>query len=406
MNVLLIGGACLCVLLAVPLLYLAFFRTKRSRSPNSSKPKPKSAASSSSSASASSKHPKSTDAEPAKKTSAAAAAKKKQDHHKASSSSHAKAAPAMWTALGLQAAVPCSDYVSCMASSVGAKFLAFACADGTATVVLSENPKSGTSIGLGNDTVSNIAISANGFYLAIYKAFTKELEIYTKEASAFNKTASSPSGHSSLRTLHFLSNSVVVTCDETCVKLWSTSLDVLHKWNPCQLSNNSVCSCSKFLCVLAEMPDTRIWGIQSSPTGEFHKIEKALLALGHTRGVLCGNFSLDGKLFATASKDGTLRLWNVNVPYTAPSSESAKEITRISIADLPPPISLSFSPSNDAIAVLFGPSIHVYSVPYLKEVTYFNGYPIPQTHMTWSSPTTITSTCTTSKSLLFWTTKD
>jgi len=72
---------------------------------------------------------------------------------------------------------------------------------------------------------------------------------------------------------------------------------------------------SKFVAVAAFTSDVRLWEVEYK-SGEFTTVRKALELKGHKRGINCLAFSKDSTHVATASKDGSWRLWRVNVRYS------------------------------------------------------------------------------------------
>ena len=47
-----------------------------------------------------------------------------------------------------------------------------------------------------------------------------------------------------------------------------------------------------------------------SLTNTIHKLNSQAQLKGHTKVVTAGTFSPDGQTFASASRDGTIRVWN------------------------------------------------------------------------------------------------
>jgi WD40 repeat protein len=120
-----------------------------------------------------------------------------------------------------------------------------------------------------------------------------------------------------------------VSCSEdTEFKVWSLSVStppnastgkssLLSSVNTNQMQNYmaAVSPDSKFIGVAAFTSDVRLWEVAFKKTGEFEAVRKAIELKGHKKGINCIAFSNDSTRVATASKDGSWRLWRVNVRY-------------------------------------------------------------------------------------------
>jgi len=71
----------------------------------------------------------------------------------------------------------------------------------------------------------------------------------------------------------------------------------------------------RFVAAATFTSDVKIYEILYDRTGSFVAIKKAMDLKGHKRKVTAIDFSPDGSKAVTASEDGTLRIWNINVRY-------------------------------------------------------------------------------------------
>lgn len=68
----------------------------------------------------------------------------------------------------------------------------------------------------------------------------------------------------------------------------------------------------RFLAVTTFSTDVKIWELQWAKDGTFSRCVK-VMDLGHSKGVASVAFNADGTKAATSCKDGSFRIWNINV---------------------------------------------------------------------------------------------
>eukprot|EP01114_Cavostelium_apophysatum_P021321 TRINITY_DN7405_c0_g1_i3.p1 TRINITY_DN7405_c0_g1~~TRINITY_DN7405_c0_g1_i3.p1 ORF type:complete len:230 (+),score=55.57 TRINITY_DN7405_c0_g1_i3:668-1357(+) len=158
-----------------------------------------------------------------------------------------------------------------------------------------------------------------------------------------------------IKSVHIASNNkFIVTCDEgTVIKLWTLKGVQLETINTVQIRNNMVaCSLdSKFISAATWGSEVKVWEVKyKKDTGEFDKISKAFDLKEHKKTVFCVCFSSDTKRMATTSKDGTWKLWNIDVQYQ--HQEDAKVL--LSVPTPNPKIQfnlIAISPDQRIVAV-------------------------------------------------------
>eukprot|EP00245_Coleochaete_scutata_P001819 TRINITY_DN12271_c0_g1_i1.p1 TRINITY_DN12271_c0_g1~~TRINITY_DN12271_c0_g1_i1.p1 ORF type:complete len:429 (-),score=84.15 TRINITY_DN12271_c0_g1_i1:396-1682(-) len=71
----------------------------------------------------------------------------------------------------------------------------------------------------------------------------------------------------------------------------------------------------RFLAAAAFTADVKIWEVQYEKNGAVKEIVKCMQLKGHKSAVTWLSFSADSQRVVTASKDGTIKIWNINVRY-------------------------------------------------------------------------------------------
>ncbi|XP_022783893.1 transducin beta-like protein 2 [Stylophora pistillata] len=83
--------------------------------------------------------------------------------------------------------------------------------------------------------------------------------------------------------------------------------------------NNSYASlspCGKFVASAGFTPDVKLWVVEFTKTDEFKQVSRAMELKGHSAGVFHFSFSADSTRMATVSKDGTWKIWDIDVEFT------------------------------------------------------------------------------------------
>ncbi|KAF0694087.1 Aste57867_15007 [Aphanomyces stellatus] len=109
--------------------------------------------------------------------------------------------------------------------------------------------------------------------------------------------------------------------NDTDVKCWNVHGDLLQSTSINQIQNfHGVQSKdNRFIAVAAFTPEVKIYEIKRTKQGSFDKLHKAMALQGHKSGVM--DVAFDGSdatpvnHLVTTSKDGSVRLWDINVRY-------------------------------------------------------------------------------------------
>ncbi|KAG6551374.1 hypothetical protein Mapa_007020 [Marchantia paleacea] len=112
---------------------------------------------------------------------------------------------------------------------------------------------------------------------------------------------------------------IVASCSEgTDIKLWR-AVDGKNVGNvdTNQLQNTmaTVSPDGRFLSAAAFTADVKIWELVYGKDGQVKEVTKVMQLKGHKSAVTWLCFTWDSARMITASKDGTIRVWNINVRY-------------------------------------------------------------------------------------------
>lgn len=114
-------------------------------------------------------------------------------------------------------------------------------------------------------------------------------------------------------------STVIASCSEaTEIKLWHGKTGrLLGTVDTNQLKNHmaAISPNGRFMAAAAFTADVKIWEIIYSKDGSVKEVIKAMQLKGHKSAVTCLSFTPNSDQMITASKDGTLKVWNINVRY-------------------------------------------------------------------------------------------
>ncbi|XP_020894686.1 transducin beta-like protein 2 isoform X2 [Exaiptasia diaphana] len=110
----------------------------------------------------------------------------------------------------------------------------------------------------------------------------------------------------------------IMSCSrDTTIILWDLKGEVLATLDTLQMQNTfcSLSPCGKFVASAGFTPDVKLWEVEFDKSDGFRKVSRAMELKGHTAGVYHFTFSSDSTRMATVSKDGTWRVWDIDVEY-------------------------------------------------------------------------------------------
>jgi WD40 repeat protein len=130
---------------------------------------------------------------------------------------------------------------------------------------------------------------------------------------------------------------IVASCSEgTDISLWhAKSGKLLGHVDTNQLKNNmaNVSPNGRFIAAAAFTADVKIWEIVYSKDGSVKEIERVMQLKGHKSAVTWLCFSQDSERIITASKDGSIRIWNINVRYHLDEDPKTLKVFPIPLSD-------------------------------------------------------------------------
>ncbi|XP_050237343.1 uncharacterized protein LOC126687037 [Mercurialis annua] len=114
-------------------------------------------------------------------------------------------------------------------------------------------------------------------------------------------------------------STIVASCSEgTDIKLWHGKTGkILGNVDSNQLKNNmaAISPNGRFIAAAAFTADVKVWEIVYSKDGSVKELPKVMQLKGHKSAVTWLSFSPNSEQIITASKDGSIRIWNINVRY-------------------------------------------------------------------------------------------
>ncbi|GFY90342.1 transducin/WD40 repeat-like superfamily protein [Actinidia rufa] len=111
---------------------------------------------------------------------------------------------------------------------------------------------------------------------------------------------------------------VASSSEGTDIKLWHGKTGkVLGSVDTNQLKNNmaTISPNGRFVAAAAFTADVKIWEIVYSKDSSVKEVSKVMQLKGHKSAVTWLCFSPNSEQIITASKDGSIRIWNINVRY-------------------------------------------------------------------------------------------
>eukprot|EP00850_Spirogloea_muscicola_P013158 SM000088S23699 [mRNA] locus=s88:184722:188091:- [translate_table: standard] len=114
----------------------------------------------------------------------------------------------------------------------------------------------------------------------------------------------------------------VASCSEaTDIKLWALSDGkAVGAVDTNQLKNTmaTLSPDGRFLAAAAFTADVKIWELIYTKDGQIREVAKVMQLKGHKSAITWLSFTSDAQRVVTASKDGTIKIWNLNEPSIGP----------------------------------------------------------------------------------------
>ncbi|XP_020622466.1 transducin beta-like protein 2 isoform X3 [Orbicella faveolata] len=162
-----------------------------------------------------------------------------------------------------------------------------------------------------------ITALANGNTIRVFKVYKKKDGSGTSITGEFDF----PVKHSAeiINIAVASSGKFIMSCSsDTTIILWNLKGEVLSIIDTRQMNNSfaSISPCGKFVASAGFTPDVKLWAVEFTKSDEFKQVSRAMELKGHTAGVYHFSFSADSTRMATVSKDGTWKIWDIDVEYT------------------------------------------------------------------------------------------
>ncbi|XP_043684621.1 transducin beta-like protein 2 isoform X7 [Vespula pensylvanica] len=116
--------------------------------------------------------------------------------------------------------------------------------------------------------------------------------------------------------------------------------------------------CGRFITTSGFTPDTNVWEVVFSKTGDFKQVSKAFDLTGHSSGVYDFNYNADTSCMATLSKDGTYRVYNTKIEFE--KGEDPHLITT-GTWEVTTPANIALSPNGEVLVITHGSSLSFYN---------------------------------------------
>jgi transducin beta-like protein 2 len=110
---------------------------------------------------------------------------------------------------------------------------------------------------------------------------------------------------------------VMVAFKDTMVNLYTPKGVLLKKIDTGHNINYqaTISPCGRFVATCGFTPDVKVWEVSFSKSNDFREVKRVYELKGHNAGVLTFSFSADSTRVVTASKDGTWRLYDINIDH-------------------------------------------------------------------------------------------
>ncbi|XP_057827177.1 uncharacterized protein LOC131038678 [Cryptomeria japonica] len=214
-------------------------------------------------------------------------------------------------------------------------------------------------------------------------------------------------------------STIIASCSEgTDIKLFQgESGKCLGVLDTNQLKNNmaSLSPNGRFVAAAAFTADVKVWELVYAKDGSVKETVNVMQLKGHKSAVTWLCFTSDSEKILTASKDGSMRLWNINVRYHLDEDPKCLKVFPIPLHDEKGRFMhydrLSISPNDKIIAASHGPILQWLSLETGEVLdTADKAHDADITCMAWSPQkiatenvlTTILATCGNDKKVKLW----
>lgn len=165
-------------------------------------------------------------------------------------------------------------------------------------------------------------------------------------------------------------STIVVSCSEgTDIMLWhGRTGKILGNVDTNQLKNTmaAISPNGRFIAAAAFTADVKVWEVVYSKDGSVKEVSKAMQLKGHKSAVTWLCFTPNSEQIITASKDDSIRIWNINVRYHLDEDPKTLKMFSIPLHDSGGATlhydRLSISPDGGILAATHGSTLQWLSV--------------------------------------------
>ncbi|XP_042454142.1 transducin beta-like protein 2 isoform X1 [Zingiber officinale] len=241
----------------------------------------------------------------------------------------------------------------------GAHPTAIAFSDGSSSVVVAAQMLLGSSLFLYADVAAKPSGDGNQqAKLPLPEIKWEHRKIHDQSSVINLSTASATYGSAD-------GSTIIASCSEdTSIKLWhGKSGKELGVVDTNQLKNNmaALSQNGRFLAAAAFTADVKVWEIVYSKDASVKEVSKVMQLKGHKSAVTCLCFTPDSEKIITASKDGSVRIWNINVRYHLDEDPKTLRVFPIPLHDSKGLVSnydhISVSPDGIILATTSGSTL-------------------------------------------------
>ncbi|XP_072959633.1 uncharacterized protein [Typha angustifolia] len=160
-------------------------------------------------------------------------------------------------------------------------------------------------------------------------------------------------------------STIIISCSEgTDIKIWhGKSGKDLGTVDTNQLKNNmaTISPNGRFLAAAAFTADVKVWEVIYSKDGSVKEIQRVMQLKGHKSAVTSLCFAPNSEQIITASKDGSIRIWNINVRYHLDEDPKTLKVFAIPLHDSKGSVChydhMSISPNGEILATTNGSTL-------------------------------------------------
>jgi len=158
------------------------------------------------------------------------------------------------------------------------------------------------------------------------------------------------------------SSYVMTAGTDTSLIVWTTKGEVLERVDTLLVHNSfaAMSPCGNLVAASGFTSDVRLWQVQFK-NGQFQKVARAFELKGHSAGVYSFSFTADSKRMSSVSKDGTWKIWDIDVKYAQGQEAYLLKSGSFNIPSDGVPVRTALSPDYFTFALSVGKNLNLYN---------------------------------------------